>query len=189
MSTAIYRVKASELNGAFIHGLQDDYGSTADVEIKVYPSGSNGRVTEDFFWEIVGLLDWGQTDNQAITAPVVEKLASLSVRQLYEFQDMLSEKLYLLDGEKYARHIGQSAYKKGKPFSVDHFLDVRSCVVANGREYFNHVLNHPEEMPKDTWFESLLYVVPKAYRIKTGKEFSYLPAFNYQTYGNHSGWQ
>ncbi len=189
MSTAIYRMKAGELNGEFIHDLQDDFGKAAEVEIKVYPSGSSERVTEDFFWKIIGLLDWTQTDNQAIVALAIEKLSSLPVRQLYEFQDMMSEKLYLLDEKKYARHIGQLAWQESRPFSADHFLDVRACVIANGREYFNHVVQHPEEMPKDLWFEPLVYLVPKAYRKKTGKEFSYLPAFNYQTFSNESGWK
>jgi len=188
MRTAIYKIKVSELNKHFIHELEDGYGKGADLEIKVYPKGSNPRMTEDTFWKIIALVDWDKEQDEEKIAPLITHLINLPTRQLYEFQDLLSEKLFLLDGEKYAKNIGESSYKKGKVFSVDHFLDVRACVIANGEKYFNWVLKHPEDMPKDIYFESLLYVVPQAWKRKTGKDFSYLPLFNYHTFSNETAW-
>lgn len=188
MRTAIYKIKVSELDKQFIHSLEGDHGKGAELEIKVYPKGSNPRMTEFTFWKIISLLDWEKEEDEEIIEPVIMHLTTLPLRHLYEFQDILSEKLFLLDGKVFAENIGTSAYQEGKYFSVDHFLDVRACVIANGEKYFNWVLEHPEDMPKDTYFESLLYVVPKAWKIKTGKDFSYLPLFNYQTYSNESAW-
>ncbi len=189
MQTAVYKIKVEELNKKFIHNLEDDHGKGAELEIKVYPKGSNPRMTEATFWKIISLLNWEEGEDLKIVEPVVNHLTTLPVRQLYEFQDILSEKLFLLDGKKFAKNIGELSYKKGQTFSVDHFLDVRACVVANGEKYFNWVLENPKDMPKDTYFEALLYVVSNAWERKTGKEFSYLPLFNYMTYSNELGWK
>lgn len=188
MQSATYKIKASELNDNFIRDLKDDFGNLADLEIKVYPPGSHPGMTEERFWEIIDLLNWEETENPKIVEPLIVELTKLPARQLYEFQDILSEKLYRLDCKKYALHIGKSSWKENRHFSSDHFLDVRACVVANGKTYYNHVLQNPQDMPKDLYFESLLYVVPKAWKRKTGKEFSYLPAFDYQTFANETGW-
>ncbi len=189
MQTAIYKLKVGDLNKDFIHDLQDDHGASADLEIKVYPPGQNPRMTEDDFWKIINLIDWEQKGNDAMVEPVINALIQLPIRQMYSFQDILAEKLFWLDGKKYALNIGRASFSEKQPFSVDHFLDVRLCVVANGQEYYEWVLNHPEDMPKDTYFETLLYVVPKAWKRKTGKEFSYLPAFDYHTYSNINAWE
>ncbi len=100
----------------------------------------------------------------------------------------MSEKLHRLDGEQFARHIGENAYGKGNYFSADIFLYARCCVVANGRLLYEHILQHPEDMPKDLEFEPLLSIADEAYRKKTGKHLEHLPAFNYETGFNSQGW-
>ena len=104
------------------------------------------------------------------------------------FADLLSEKLYLLDAKKYAKHIGEDAWDGEQYFSVDNFLYARCCVVANGENLYKKVLNNPETMPKDITFEALLYLPSDAYERKTGKDYDYIPAFNFETYSNEEGW-
>ncbi len=106
-----------------------------------------------------------------------------------QFDDILSEKLYLLDGIEYARNTGESAWKPGKYMSVDGFLYDRCCVVANGKAFYEQVLKDPAQMPKDLSFGALLRVAHEAFKRKTGKNLDYVPAFNYETYSNEEGWK
>ena len=88
---------------------------------------------------------------------------------VYLFQDILSEKLYKLDTKNHALNIGEDSWLTDKYFSVDNFLYARCCVIANGQEAFEVVLNNPSEMPKDLTFEPLLSLAAKTYEFKTKK--------------------
>ncbi|MFK7984181.1 MAG: DUF4240 domain-containing protein, partial [Saprospiraceae bacterium] len=113
---------------------------------------------------------------------------TLPVGHIYNFQELLAQKLYQLDQQKIAENIGQFAYQKGEYFSVDHFLHVRACIIANGKEAFDEVLAQPKEIFKDLTFESLLTVASIAYERKAGKQFIYVPSKNIETYSNKKGW-
>ncbi len=43
-------------------------------------------------------------------------------------------------------------------------------------------------MPKDLTFEVLLSIPRKAYELKTGEKFQYVPAYIYETFANTVGW-
>ncbi len=189
--TVIFHIPIQKANQEFLQDLQDKYAHThADLEIKVHPKKSLDSQFEATFWQLIDLLDWTKrSDNEAIR-PTIQKLASLPIRYCYTFQDTLSEKLFQLDGLKYAQHIGDDAYKGEQyPFSVDNFLYARCCVVANGKEAFEMVLNNPSEMPEDLTFEPLLSIAAKAYRLKTGKKYDYVPTYNYETFSNKKAWK
>lgn len=98
----------------------------------------------------------------------------------------MAEKLYLLDTRKHAKAIRLKSPER--PFSADGFLYDRCGVVAEGQEYFERVLAHPEGMPDDISFEPLLNFAADAYRLKTGRDFECAPAFNYETQSNHPAW-
>ncbi len=186
--TATFHLNIQDLSGDLIRELQEKYPGS-QVEVNVRRTGQPQHITEDLFWELIALLDWAkEDDDDAVVQPLVERLASLPVHFIYGFQDMLSEKLFALDGQRHAAQIGEDAYAPGKFFSVDNFLYARCCVIANGRAAYEQVLAQPETMPKDLTFEALLSVAPKAYRAKTGKPFQYLPAFNYETFSNEAAW-
>ena len=163
----------------------------AEVSIVVHHDPNLGPLSEKRFWEIIALLDWSKEGNDdAVIEPVVVKLAAGPVRHILEFEDILSEKLYLLDGVAFARNTGESAYKSNEAyFSVDGFLYDRCCAVANGRGFYEQVLKDPTQMPKDLSFGALLRVTHEAYKRKTGKNLDYIPAFNYETYANADGWK
>jgi hypothetical protein len=73
--------------------------------------------------------------------------------------------------------------------SVDDFLYARCAVVAEGKKYYEKVLNMPSEMPETITFESLLYIDKEAFKIKIGKEFNYMRNQKYETYSNKEGWK
>lgn len=185
---ATIKIPVGKLNDSFIKDMQEKYGD-AELEITINQKPDFQPLKENDFWRIVDLLDWNEDNNQAIIEPVVKELSSMSVGQIYSFQEILAQKLYQLDQKKFAKHIGQFSYKKGEYFSVDHFLHSRACIIANGKEAFEDVLKNPKEMFKDLTFEPLLIIASQAYERKTGNQFIYVPSHSYETYSNKEGWQ
>ena len=172
MSTAI-RLPLRAINAEVIKDLQEKY---PDAETR--------------FWEVITLLDWSKEgDDNAVLEPALTQLAAAPVRHLFEFADILSEKLYTLDARAYAKNIGEDAWSPDRYFSVDNFLYARAGVVANGKKVYEKVLQNPELMPKDITFEALLYLPSDAYERKTGKKLDYVPAFSIETYSNKIGWK
>lgn len=145
---------------------------------------------ESVFWEIIASFNWKKTgDDDAVLKPALKKLVAMEVEDIQQFAEILSEKLYQLDGLAYASNIGPDSYKDGKHFSVDYFLYVRCCVVANGKEYYEQVLNDPTEMPEEMDFEALLYLADEAYNKKMGTEDENLfTKLSFETYSNEKGW-
>lgn len=141
------------------------------------------------FWSIINLLDWQAEEDADVIAPAVRYLSGKSEEVIYAFQDQLSQKLYELDQRVFAEQIGTNAYGEDNYFSVDEFLYARACVVANGQKAYEHIKAHPEDMPKDLTFEPILEIASTAFRIKTGKEWDYIPSLNYETFSNEEGWQ
>ncbi len=169
--------------------LQEKYPD-AELQIELARNIPGGLLTEQRFWELIGLLDWSKEGNdEAVLEPLVAALAAGPMRHIYEFEDLLSQKLYALDGIIYARNIGQSAYRDGAYFSPDIFLYARCCAVANGRETYEQVLKNSEIMPKDIDFGALLRASQEAFKRKTGRNLDYIPAYPIETYSNHAGWQ
>jgi len=104
-------------------------------------------------------------------APVLAYLATQSNERIFLFQDILSQKLYLLDGQKYAKNIGKNAYGTAAYFSGDEFL-----------------LKKPTKILKDKSFKPLLYLAEDAYFLKNKNTLNRLPAYNYETFFNVDGW-
>ena len=176
------------LDEATIRDLQEKYPE-AEVSLELHPDRHKGPLSEQHFWEIIAMLDWTQTEDEAITAPAVAYLAAGPLRHIYEFADVLSEKLFTLDPKAFALHIGADAWTPGRYFSVDTFLYARCCVIANGQELYEQVLQDPTKMPKDLTFEPLLSLAGRAYQKKTGEEFDYFPTTMYETFSNPEGWE
>ncbi len=189
MPTAI-KMPLRSLSPDVVRDLQEKYPD-AEISVVLQNDPALRPLSEKRFWEIISLLDWSKQGNdEAVIEPAVAALAASPVRHIYEFEDILSEKLYLLDGIAYARQTGESAYQSDDEyFSVDGFLYDRCCVVANGRDFYEAVLKDPAKMPKDLSFGALLRIGHEAFKRKTGKKLEYIPAFNYETYSNEEGWK
>lgn len=183
----ILRVKSMALNAQLAEDIRQEVGQLADVEIRTHHAGTDSEwLTEDYFWALIDQLDWSKEgDDEAVIAPVIEALVSMPLLNIYRFQDIFSEKLWLLDTQAHAE---ASVDDPEGYISSDGFLYDRCCVVANGKSFYESVLNDPARWPKGSSFEALLHVAADAYKQKTGREFTYISTYNYETGSNEAGW-
>lgn len=184
----VLKINTRNLNQDVVQDLKEHYGN-AELEIRVHNLPDSAEVMgEEEFWALIAKLDWSKSDdNNRIIEPVVAALSQMPVAKIYQFYDILSEKLWHLDTSAHA-----DAMMRDDPddyFSDDEFLYTRCCVVANGKEAYQSVRSDPSNFPADLAFEDLLYVAANAYERKTGKRFLSTPAFNFETGSNKQGWQ
>ncbi len=172
-----------------IRDLQERFPN-AQLRVEIREKDISKILTEQRFWEIINLFDWTDADDDdRVLEPAINALSTSPVHHIYLFADILADKLFSLDAQTFAENIGEDAYSSDKYFSVDNFLYVRCCVVANGQEAYESVLKNPTLMPKNLTFESLLNLASKAYFKKTGKQFDYVATTPIETYSNKTGWQ
>jgi Protein of unknown function (DUF4240) len=129
------KINIHELNPSLIRDLKLRFHNAA-MEITIF---DNEKVVETMnearFWEIIALFDWTQSgNNAAVIEKSVLQLSLHSKEDIGKFADILSEKLWLLDTEAHAKN-AMDKHPKGH-LSVDDFLYVRCCVVANGKKIF-----------------------------------------------------
>ena len=148
-------------------------------------------MTEDEFWKLIGTLDWDDPDDDdAVVEPVVEALSQKSNDDIFQFEEILAQKLFDLDTKAHAKEIGDDAYTDGEAFfSADGFLYSRCLIVANGKDIFDQVLKNPKEFPKDMEFEPILYIAQEAYEDKNEKKWEYTSPTDYETFKNEDGWK
>lgn len=187
--TLHYNLSIDNITDGFLEAIREQYPH-ATLDIRVKPPKLVVGLTEKAFWDIIALFNWSDPENDAtVIEQGIQVLAEKPVRQIYEFQDMLSAKLYALDTHQHAENAGENAWQgKDADFSVDEFLYARCCCVANGKTFYETVLKQPELMPKNLTFEALLTLAHKAYNRKTGKQFRYVPSYNIETFSNKKGW-
>jgi hypothetical protein len=126
-------------------------------------------MTDLEFWKLiaqinVSVLEEGRED-EAIE-PLQAALNMKSESELFRFEEALSQKLYAIDGERFAQNAGDSGG------SDDGFLYARCFVVAKGREFYEAVKSDPTRMPKsiEQWCEPLLYPHRAAWADQTGND-------------------
>ncbi|MBK9015723.1 MAG: DUF4240 domain-containing protein [Saprospiraceae bacterium] len=186
--TTVLKVNISDISPQFFQDLKDKFGKSALVEIRVEEQKhGEGLLSDEQFWAIIEMFDWSKKNRTDIIAPAVVALSKMPMSSIYLFQDKLSEKLYQLDTRAHAD--GYLSKQDDDYLSVDDFLYVRCAVVAEGKAYYEQILNNPSEIPVDIDFEHLLSLADEAYKLKTGKEFNYFPIFNYETHSNAEGWK
>lgn len=147
---------------------------------------------DETFWSIISLLNFNdENDEEEILEPAVHTLAKMSVKDIKEFEEALSYKLYLLDTKEHAKNIGEYSYDEETQdyFSADLFLYFRCSVIAEGKECFELTIKNPQNMPKDNSFEPLLSLASEAYIRRTGKEFEYTTGCDYESFSNVGGWK
>lgn len=101
---AIIRMKAFAFETTFLEDLHQQFGRTADFEIRILGDMEPADVLdENGFWELIALLDWSKEGNDdAVMEPVIEALSKKTLLAIHQFYAILSEKLWLLDTEKSA---------------------------------------------------------------------------------------
>jgi hypothetical protein len=184
----VLKININDLNSQFFLDLGQKISGSEEIEIRIPENKSKIEIFSDTdFWQIIELFDWSKEDSDQIIAPAITKLADMPVVNIYLFADKLAEKLYQLDtrlhGDTYLKNEGDDY------LSVDDFLYIRCAVVAEGKAYYEKVLQNPAEFPADISFESLLNLPDQAYQLKTGRTFEYFPAVSYETYSNKKGWK
>ncbi|MDZ4835658.1 MAG: DUF4240 domain-containing protein [Candidatus Melainabacteria bacterium] len=171
--------------------LDDEFDADHEVE-----NGSNGKarhvkpMNDDRFWQLVDLFNWDEEGNDTkVIEPCVDALSALTDEDICGFQETLHDKLFQLDAEKYARHIGRESYRSQQEyFSKSWFLNVRCCAIANGEDLFDDIVDTAENMPKDLGFRAICRVAPEAYYKKTGQKLTYSPTKSSETFSNRAGW-
>lgn len=137
------------------------------------------------FWELISMLDWEyEGDDDKVVEPLINTLKNMKVKDIKEFQESLAFKLFKLDTRNHAEVLEPDG-----EISADYFLYSRCAVIANGEDYYTLVLNDSQSMPRDTEFESLLYVAQVAYELRTGKDFEYETGCSFETFSNKDGWK
>lgn len=147
---------------------------------------------DEKFWSIISLLKCNEeSDEEKIVAPAVNALAKMGVKNIKEFEEALSYKLYLLDTKEHAKSIGEYSFSEDTKdyFSPDLFLYIRCSVIAEGKQYFDECLKNPQSMSKGKCFEPILSLASEAYKKRTGREFEYFPGCDYETFSNVAGWR
>ena len=185
--TTVLKINTQNLNEAVVRNLKEHY-QNAELEIRVHEMPDAAEVmSEPEFWEMIAMLDWSKSNSGQIVEPVVAYLSKMPVAKIYQFYDILSEKLWRLDTNLYADAMMRE--EDDGYFSADEFLYARCCVIANGKDAYQNVLIEPDKFPTNLTFETLLYVAGRAYERKTGKKFNSTPAYNFETGNNKQGWQ
>ena len=170
--------------------LQEHYPN-ASVNIKLTPKPKREGLTDADFWGLIRYLDWSKAgDDKAVIAPVINALCKKSFRHILDFADILSHKLYLLDGEIYGQKDSESQNESDldADFVADRFLYTRCCVIANGLTFFNHIRRHPTEMPHSLIFAPLLSIPNEAFKKQTGKTLDHVWAYPIETFSNTLAW-
>jgi hypothetical protein len=147
-------------------------------------------MNENLFWHAISLFDWNKAgDDTSVMGRAIDALSRLSLDDLKQFDDILAEKLYALDGLAYANNLAPEDAYDGGNFSADYFLFARCSVVANGRDYYDHVLSNPWDMPKNAAYEPLLYLTYYTARQKGYDDYQPMTPANAETFRNQAGWQ
>ncbi len=147
-------------------------------------------MTETEFWNLIAKIDVTALDrgNEDLAVqPLQQALSALPEQKLADFGEILSQKLYALDGKAYAQNAGESGD------SDDGFLYARCYVVAKGQQYYEAVLNDPKKMVKsiEQWCETLLSVHWNAWADLTGNDASEWPfdaSVSYESGSNEALW-
>ena len=147
-------------------------------------------MTDPEFWQLIAAIDVAALDDgleDEAVEPLREALDGKTESELFEFEELLSRKLYAIDGEAFADQAGDS---RG---SDDGFLYARCYVVAKGQAFYESVLSDPTRMPKtiEQWCESLLYPHREAWADLTGNDESDWPfraSVSYESGSNRGLW-
>jgi hypothetical protein len=138
-------------------------------------------------WNLVRLVDVElvEDDEYAAVGALIDALAQSGSSEIANFEEHLAQRLYALDGRRYANEAGESSD------SGDGFLYARCFVVAQGEEHYRRVLADPSLMPKssDQWCEALITVGPTALERASGGAGKSEITVSYETGSNRKQWE
>lgn len=186
----LFEVQLRDIAPSSIHDWQTRFPN-ATVRLENHEAPKSEQKDEAFFWSIIDTLDWTKNNRADVLELAILALSKQPKSAIEKFHDLLNEKLFVLDGLKFASELGSNRFSEPGDlhFSVDDFLYSRCGVVANGRDFFETVLANPKRIPKEFTFEQLLYLPERAWKLKTGKDdYSHFPEIWCETFSNPAGW-
>lgn len=133
----------------------------------------------DEFWSIIDRLDWENEGDVTRCSRQPSRHSRLSQRRTFASSRNDSPSCFINWTQK---PMPATSANNG-------FLYARCVVVANGRKFYEAALKDPTKMAKDLEFESLLYLAPRAYELKTGEDFGYSTGCSYESFSNAAGWR
>lgn len=140
------------------------------------------------FWKIMDLADWNKRgDDEAVLAPVVDKLSTMDDAEIFGFEDVMAKLLYDIDNQEIALQL----YGPELHFSEDLFLYQRCVALCNGEKYYKRIVNGKENLDPDKEFESVLYVPHLAWAKKhqaDSGDYPHFPEISYETGSNEDLW-
>lgn len=139
---------------------------------------------EDKFWKLIDLIELQQQEDDKKVLPLITALAESADEEIYDFIDILDQKLHDIDGPSYMETFSNSEYGA----SSDGFLYGRCFVVAQGQIIYNQVKANPGKFPPGVWFEKLLHCASEAWELKTGEALDYFSGVIYETGWNEQLW-
>lgn len=140
------------------------------------------------FWKIMDLADWNkQGDDEAVLAPVVDKLSTMDDAEIFGFEDVMAKLLYDIDNQEIALQL----YGPELHFSEDLFLYQRCVALCNGEKYYKRIVSGKEKLDPNKEFESVLYVTHLAWAKKhqaDSGDYPHFPEISYETGSNEALW-
>ncbi|MDX1960664.1 MAG: DUF4240 domain-containing protein [Leptospiraceae bacterium] len=137
-------------------------------------------MNEEIFWSIISLLNFSGQNSNELIRPCINRLSDFEPEDIYQFEEILAEKLFAIDGKQFANSM--NLY-----FSVDSFLYKRCGAIAKGKNFYHELLKNPFLFSEVESFEPILYIAERAYRIRTGLELE-PSTLSYETYSNQTAW-
>ncbi len=146
-------------------------------------------MTDNKFWQILKKFDWYNAgDDDEVMQPALNHLAQLEDEEIFAFEERMAELLYALD----TRELADKLYAEDEYMSGDIFLYQRCCVLVNGKDYYNGILNGIELPDPDLEFEAILYLPSRAWAKKHNADpddYPYITKTSYETGSNTERWK
>ena len=153
----------SKLNEDLVKGLKQAYpdGVARIDPARLRPSGDP---KEPFFWEVLGRLDWSESDPEEVLEPAVVCLSRQQTPVIQGFSELLDYFLYRL----FLVH-GSRATCLCNGFGSEFAPLYHFCwVLGQGKEHYQSVLYDPCWRPGKVFFQELLFLADEAFYRKTG---------------------
>ncbi len=114
-------------------------------------------LAEKEFWYIIGLLDWKFVgDDDRVIRHAIDYLSSRSILDIELFYKTLKDKLGVLDHLlKYKEVSSKDKAIMELMNKPEAYLYTRYAVIANGKKYFEAVLENPIKIKENTTFFGL----------------------------------
>ena len=138
-----------------------------DGYVRVYPRlfEQIGKTHEKLFWNIIGLLDWEQEEEDDILLPAATKLARYDVAYIQGFDDLLYLKIIIA---KSSLHPIIKA-RCECDYLIELIVLYAICgTITRGKEYFEAEIAKTSWVPRAFFFQPLLTLANFAYELKTG---------------------